>query len=157
MLYCPAGHLQEAQELVPIAQAQDCVQEFRDVAGGTMVAAARIATATLSPSATLATTTPARVAAGHRVVVFCADNDVTHTAVEFAACFARSGRDEVFLCTVVPSQAHMGTGSQLLSRFAKQLSRNMIKVRPRTTKSPDLSDLHCTRSTQKCESCRASK
>ena len=72
---------------------------------------------------------------GQRIVVFCADNEVTQTAVDMVALLARAGRDQVFLVTVVPTVLQQAQGNQLLIRYYQQLSQVLIQVRIRASPS----------------------
>ena len=127
---------------MPLLQLQDRDMSFRKVAGSAQVANASIVVAqrVASPNAATSGSLGAIVdpgssrglrspPAGQKIVVFCADNDVTQTAISTVALLARAGRDQVFLVTVVPTAMQQAQGSSLVMRYYQQLSQVLIQVR----------------------------
>jgi hypothetical protein len=114
------------ESLVPLLQAQDRDTGFRKMAGS-----AKVANAVLRPAVEERPRTGHASPCGQRIVIFCADNEVTSVAVSVVAVLARAGRDQVFLMTVVPTIMQQGAGKHLVEHYAKQLSCLLIQVRKR--------------------------
>jgi len=128
----------EVESLVPLIKAQDQNMSFRKAAGSSRVSNAAIVTAELQTPRARSVSASGLSAdliggrqpwSGQRIVIFCADNQVTQAAVDTVALMTHAGRDQVLLVTVVPTTLQLGQGRALVTRYHQQLSQLLIQVR----------------------------